>query len=76
LLLPLGLIAAFGVYRFANLVTGAFWIIREDDILVERLWGNGQPRVDQIEGHAVKAITIDRRGRYEDEHCIVTIRLR
>ena len=75
LLLPLGLIAAFGVYRFANMLAGAFWIIREGDIRVERLWGNGQPRVDQIEGHDVKAITVDRRGRSEDEHCIVTIRL-
>ena len=51
MLLPLGAIAAFGVYRFANLVTGAFWIIREGDIRVERLWGNGTPRADHIEGH-------------------------
>jgi len=76
MLLPLGVIAAFGVYRFANLVTGAFWIIRESDIRVERLWGNGQPRADDIEGHDVKAITVERRGRSEDEHCIVVIRLR
>jgi hypothetical protein len=76
LLLPLGAIAAFAVYRYANLVTGAFWIIREGDIRVERLWGNGEPRADHIEGHEVKTITVDRRGRSEDEHCIVTIRLR
>lgn len=75
MLLPLGVIAAFAVYRFANLVTGAFWIIREGDIRVERLWGNGQPRADHIEGHDVKAIAVERRGRSEDEHCIVTIRL-
>jgi hypothetical protein len=75
MLLPLGVIAAFGVYRFANLVTGAFWIIREGDICVERLWGNGQPRADHIEGQDVKEITVERRGRSEDEHCIVAIRL-
>lgn len=75
MLLPLGVIAAFGVYRFANLVTGAFWIIREGDIRVERLWGNGEPRADHIEGHDVKTIAVERRGRSEDEHCIVTIRL-
>ncbi|MGY4380661.1 hypothetical protein ACVWZ3_008300 [Bradyrhizobium sp. i1.3.6] len=74
LLLPLGAIAAFAVYRYANLVTGAFWIIRESDIRVERLWGDGTPRADHIEGHDVKTITVDRRGRSEDEHCIVTIR--
>ena len=76
LLLPLGAIAAFAVYRYANLVTGAFWIIRESDIRVERLWGDGTPRADHIEGYDVKTITVDRRGRSADEHCIVTIRLR
>ena len=76
MLLPLGAIAAFGVYRYANLVTGAFWIIRQGDIRVERLWGDGTPRADHIEGHDVKTITVDRRGRSEDEHCIVAIRLR
>jgi hypothetical protein len=75
MLLPLGAVAAFAVYRFANLVTGAFWIIRQGDIRVERLWGDGQPRADHIEGHDVKAITVERRGRSEDEHCIVVIRL-
>lgn len=76
LLLPLGVLAAFAVHRYANLVTGAFWIIREGDIRVERLWGNGTPRADHIAGAEVKTITVDRRGRSEDEHCIVTIRTR
>jgi len=75
MLLPLGAVAAFAVHRFANLVTGAFWIIRQGDIRVERLWGDGQPRADHIEGRDVKAITVERRGRSEDEHCIVVIRL-
>ncbi|PDT82289.1 hypothetical protein CO669_34560 [Bradyrhizobium sp. Y36] len=76
LLLPLGALAAFAVYRYANLVTGAFWVIRPSDIRVERLWGDGTPRTDHIEGPDVKTITVDRRGRSEDEHCIVTIRTR
>jgi hypothetical protein len=75
MLLPAGAIAAFAVYRLANLVTGAFWIIRQGDIRVERLWGDGEPRADHIEGRDVKAITVERRGRSEDEHCIVVIRL-
>ncbi|MGY4449553.1 hypothetical protein ACVWZR_004213 [Bradyrhizobium sp. i1.3.1] len=57
LLLPLGAIAAFAVYRYANLVTGAFWIIRESDIRVERLWGDGTPRADTYRG-----------ARREDDH--------
>lgn len=75
MLLPLGAIAAFAVHRYANLVTGAFWIIRQGDIHVESLWGDGTPRADHIEGRDVKAITVERRGRSEDEHCIVVIRL-
>jgi len=74
-LLPVGVIAAFAVHRYANLVTGAFWIVRQADIRVERLWGDGTPRADHIEGREVKAITVERRGRSEDEHCIVVIRL-
>ena len=74
-LLPVGAIAAFAVHRYANLVTGAFWIIRQGDIRVERLWGDGTPRADHIEGRDVKTITVERRGRSEDEHCIVVIRL-
>jgi len=75
LLLPLGVLAAFAVHRYANLLTGALWIIRERDIRVERLWGDGTPRADHIAGPDVKTITVERRGRSEDEHCIVVIRL-
>ncbi|MDH2400570.1 hypothetical protein QCM77_11560 [Bradyrhizobium sp. SSUT18] len=75
MLLPVGAIAAFAVHRYANLVTGAFWIIRQGDIRVERLWGDGRLRADHIAGRDVKAITVERRGRSEDEHCIVVIRL-
>lgn len=76
LLLPLGVIAAFAVHRYANLVTGAFWIIRQNDIRVERLRGDGSLRADHVAGPDVKSITVERRGRSEDEHCIVVIRLR
>lgn len=75
MLLPIGAIAAFAVHRYANLVTGAFWIVRQADLRVERLWGDGSPRTDHIAGPDVKTITVERRGRSEDEHCIVTIRL-
>jgi hypothetical protein len=76
MLLPIGAVAAFAVHRYANLVTGAFWIIRQGDIRVERLSGDGKLRADQIEGRDVEAITVERRGRSEDEHCGVVIRLR
>ena len=74
-LLPLGAVAAFAVYRLANRVTGSFWIVREGDIRVERLWGDGTLWADHIGGPDVKAISIERRGRSEDEHCLVQIRL-
>ncbi len=63
------------MHRYANLVAGAFWIIRPTNIRVERLWGDGSLRADHIEGRDVKTITVERRGRSEDEHCIVVIRL-
>lgn len=75
MLLPVGAIAAMAVHRYANLATGAFWVIRQGDIRVERLWGDGSLRADHIEGRDVKAITVERRGRSEDEHCIIVIRL-
>lgn len=75
MLLPIGAVAAFAVHRYANLVTGAFWIIRPADIRVERLWGDGSLRADHIDGRDVKTITVERRGRSEDEHCIIVIRL-
>ena len=75
MLLPIGALAALAVHRYANLVTGSFWVIRQSDIRVERLWGDGTLRADHIAGRDVKAITVDRRGRSEDEHCIVVIRL-
>lgn len=74
-LLPVGAIAAFAVYKLANRVTGAFWIVRENDLRIERIWGDGSPREDHIEGRDVKAISVERRGRSEDEHCLVQIRL-
>ncbi|UVO33559.1 hypothetical protein [Bradyrhizobium arachidis] len=75
ILLPVGALAAFAVYRLANRVTGAFWVIRQGDIRIERLWGDGSLRADHIEGRDVKTIAVERRGRSEDEHCIVVIRL-
>jgi hypothetical protein len=76
MLLPIGAVAAFAVHRYANLVTGAFWIIRQGDVRVERLSGDGKLRADHIEGRDVEAITVERRGRSEDEHCVVVIRSR
>jgi hypothetical protein len=74
MLLPIGAIAAFAVHRYANLVTGAFWIIRQKDIRVERLSGDGRLHAEHIEGRDVKEIAVERRGRSEDEQCIVAIR--
>ena len=43
LLLPLGFIAAFALYRYAHRLAGAFWIIRNGEIRIERIALNGQP---------------------------------
>jgi hypothetical protein len=76
ILLPAGAIAAFAFYRYAHLLTGAFWMIRQGDIRVERIARGGRLCTDQIEGRDVETITVERRGRSEDEHYVVAIKLR
>ena len=58
LLLPLGLIAALALYRYAHRLTGAFWIVRHGEIRIERIALNGQPTADTIRASDVAAIEV------------------
>ena len=60
LLLPLGLIAALALYRYAHRLSGAFWIIRHGEIRIERIALNGQPTVNTIRASDVAAIEVDK----------------
>lgn len=60
LLLPLSLIIATALYRYAHRLSGAFWIIRHGEIRIERIALNGQPSADTIRADDVAEIEIDR----------------
>jgi hypothetical protein len=73
LALPLGLIAAFALYRNAHRLTGAFWVIRPGEIHIERIAWNGRPSAQTIRRGDIEAIDVDRRG---SKYRTFTIRIR
>ena len=75
LLLPLGLIAAVALYRYAHRLTGAFWIVRHGEIRIERVALNGQPTADTIRARDVAAIEVGKPNP-GNRNCTISIRLR
>jgi hypothetical protein len=73
-LLPLGLILAFTIYRNANRLSGAFWVIRHGEIHIERMTWNGSISVEAITAADVAAIEADKPDR-KGRTCTVSIRL-
>jgi len=73
-LLPLGLLAAFALHRYAHRLAGAFWIIRHGEIRVERIALNGEPSAETIRAGDVAAIEVDKPDP-EDRTCTISIRL-
>lgn len=74
LLLPLGLLAAFALYRYAYRLAGAFWIIRHGEIRIERVGLNGKISVETIRADDVAAIEVDKPDA-EGWTCTISIRL-
>lgn len=74
LLLPLGLLAAFALYRYSHRLSGAFWVIRHGEIRIERIALNGQSFADTIRASDVAAIEVDKPDR-EHRTCTISIRL-
>lgn len=60
LLLPLGAIAAFALYRSAHRLAGALWIVRHGEIRIERIAWNGRQRVEEIGADDIAAIEVDK----------------
>ena len=59
LLLPLGFLAAFALYRRAHRLAGACWIIRQGEIRIERIALSGKPSAETIRAGDVAAIEVD-----------------
>lgn len=60
LLLPLGAIAAFALYRSAHRLSGALWIVRHGEIRIERITWNGRQHGETIGADDIAAIEIDK----------------
>lgn len=73
-LLPLGLLAAFALYRYAHRLAGAFWIIRHGEVRIERIALNGEPSVERIGAGDVASIDVNKPDR-ENRAYRITIRL-
>lgn len=73
-LLPLGVIVAFALYRYAHRFTGAFWAIRRGEIRIERIGWNGRTSAETITAADVAAIEVD---KPDPKHgtCTISIRL-
>jgi len=75
LLLPLGFLVAFALYRYAHrLVGGTFWIIRHGEIHIERIALNGEPSSETIRANNVAAIEVGEIDA-EDRTCTIRVRL-
>jgi len=74
LLLPLGLLAAFALYRYAYRLAGAFWIVRHGEIRIERVGLKGELSVETIRAGDVAAIEVDKPDA-EGWTCTISIRL-
>jgi hypothetical protein len=74
LLLPLGFLVAFALYRYAHRLAGAFWIIGHGEIRIERIALNGEPSAETIRAGDVAAIEVDEPDS-KDRTCTISIRL-
>jgi hypothetical protein len=72
--LPLVLLAAFALYRYAYRIAGAFWIIRHGEIRSERIALNGEPSVETIRAGDIAWIEVGKPDA-EDRTCRISIRL-
>jgi hypothetical protein len=74
LLLPLGFLVVFALYRYAHRIAGAFWIIGHGKIRIERIAWSGEPSAETITAADVAAIEIDEPDSKE-RTCTISIRL-
>ncbi len=71
----LGLLLAFGFYKYAHRLAGTCWIIRHGEVRVERIALNGRHRADTISSGEIETIAIEK-GRSKGDRHAITIGLR
>ncbi|WP_456619522.1 MULTISPECIES: hypothetical protein [unclassified Bradyrhizobium] len=72
---PVGIIAAILLYRYAHGFGSPFWTVRRGELRVERLSRDGKPHVDTITGGDVDTIGVERDSKVEEERYVVRIDL-
>jgi membrane protein implicated in regulation of membrane protease activity len=57
--LPIGIVVAFLLFRYAYSLAGTFWIVRHGELRIERLSRDGEPVADTITGLDIETILIE-----------------
>jgi hypothetical protein len=71
----LGLLVALALHRYAYLVVGKAWVIRQGEISIQRVALNGQPSAQTIRSSDIEAVDLGR-NRSDDEGDLFTIKIR
>jgi len=74
LLLPLGFLVAFALYRYMHRRAGAFWSVRYGEIRIERIALSGKLSAETIKASDIAAIEVDEPDS-RDRTCTIRIRL-
>jgi hypothetical protein len=72
----LGLLAAFALHRYAYLLIGESWVIRQGEVSIERIARNGQPLAQSIRGGDVEAVVLGKSEARTGTSFAIKIRLR
>ena len=74
--ITLGLLAAFTLHRFAYLLIGKSWVIRQGEISIQRIALDGRPSAQTIRGSDIEAIDLGRSQSEEGTSFTIKIKLR
>jgi hypothetical protein len=71
----LGLLAAFTLHRFAYLLIGKSWVIRQGEISIQRIALDGRPSAQTIRGSDIEAVDLGRSQSEEGTSFTIKIKL-
>jgi hypothetical protein len=72
----LGLLVAVALHRYAYLMVGKAWVIRQGEISIQRIGLNGQPSAQTIRSSDIEAVDLGRNRSDEGNRFTIKIRLR
>ena len=72
----LGLLVALALHRYAYLMVGKAWVIRQGEISIQRIALNGQPSAQTIRSSDIEAVDLGRNRSDEGNLFTIKVRLR